>query len=255
MGAEDKAGELDLRDRAALLFREATDQKLATVLVFEGAGLGAIYGALTRLTQILDPRRFRCLNIKAAPLPTRRRPFLQEYWQELPAAGDLLILHGAYYHKLALWTMSSRPPSDQRLQSLCEEIQDFERSLAHNGVATIKIFCTPRGETVRSELKDLKLEGELKRELRRSWKKEMGDLARYQAALRPLLLAANTYEAPWYEPPGVNDRAVSYSILDYLVRRMEERLKIDSRQATADFDEAMRRMREFSRKLVAGEEG
>ncbi len=255
MLATPKPGELDIRDRLALLFRESAERRLATVLVFEGGGLGAIYGAITRLTQILDPRRFRCTRVPVDLAASRRRPFLLEYWRPLPAAGDLWIVHGGYYHKLALWRQSRRPPDEDRLRSVYEEINDFERTLGHNGYCVIKIFCGARLASVRGELRTLKLENELRRELRRRWEQEIDDLPLYESHLRPALLATNTYEAGWFESPGLDERAQSYTTLEYLIQRLEERLQIDSRQATADFDAGMARMRDFARKLSIEEGG
>ena len=152
-----KSLELDQKDRLACLLREAVAQKkLATIVIFEGAGVAGILHTIQRMCQTLDPRHY---YVHHFPEPVKHRPvlFLREYWQKLPLMGDLAIYDGSYYHNwiaAELAAKKSQKKAEKKYRAgLIEEIKNFERTLADNGYLILKVRVARREKDLKKDLK------------------------------------------------------------------------------------------------------
>jgi AMP-polyphosphate phosphotransferase len=252
MNGAAKSEALETRDRLALLFREAQHKGLGSLLIFEGPGLGGVTATISRLAQVLDPRHFSVLHFPRDSAPLAGRPFLYEYWRQLPRYGDLCILHGSYYHKLVSFARDA-DLSKKRRRDLIQEILDFERALSQNNYVVFKIFIRPLHAGLKKELKKSGLSAVVRNSLRKRWKALIHDRDAYEDAFTAVRRATDVYEGPWYEPGGETERELAYSVFGYLIARMEEALEIDSRVAVQTFDDQMRKMRTLAGRLGEAE--
>lgn len=243
MNGAAKSEALETRDRLALLFREAQHKGLGSLLVFEGPGLGGVTATISRLAQVLDPRHFSVLHYPRETPLVAGRPFLYEYWRQLPRYGDLCILHGSYYHKLVSLARDDDGLPRKRRRDLIQEILDFERALSQNNYLVFKIFIRPLHAGLKKELKRSGLSAVVRQSLRKRWKALIHDRDAYEEAFTQVRRATDVYEGPWFEPGGETERELAYSVFGYLIARLEEALEIDSRRAVLNFDEQMRKMR------------
>src|SRR5215470_4542696 len=76
---------------------KATGQRV--VVVFEGRDAAGKGSAIKRITEYLSPRVAR---IAALPMPTERQRtqwYFQRYVEELPAAGELVLMDRSWYNR------------------------------------------------------------------------------------------------------------------------------------------------------------
>lgn len=95
VGLSEKKYERRLRELRTRLFelqRACWTGKLASVVVFEGWTASGKSDAIAKLTQRLDPRRFRLHGIRAPRTYETVMPWLWRYWLKLPKYGVLAIL-------------------------------------------------------------------------------------------------------------------------------------------------------------------
>jgi len=94
------------------------------IVVLEGwdtAGKGRF---VRRLGWALDPRSFKVYPI-AAPLSRQRgRHYLQRFWEELPDPGQIVVFDRSWYGRVLV----------ERVDGGYEEINEFERTMADDGV-------------------------------------------------------------------------------------------------------------------------
>lgn len=247
--ATPESSELEKKDRLALLFREAVQQKkTGVILIFEGSGVAGILYTIHRLCQVLDPRHYdvhRFPDMKSTESSTHLPP-LHEYWCKLPILGDLAIFDGSYYYK-AICGKFDRKGRKQ----FVEEIQNFERTLADNGYLVLKIRVDRHKKDLKKELKkdraSILRKSILQRRLRRLFKDFDGRVK----DLKRIVRKTDTAHAPWFSPPADDVRSVAMTVFDYLIARLEEDLSVDSRSAVAEFDEAMERVRRMRQQTTA----
>ena len=260
----EKSPELDRKDRLALLFREAAERKLGVFLIFEGTGVVGILESIQELSEILDPRHYDVHHFPDSDddrrSDVRNRPLLYTAWQRLPRHGNLGILDGSYYHRLARAEIAGRLNEElsakefkKLRKGLLRDIQAFEQGLADNGYLVLKVRVTRRAKDLKKDLKkDEKKNsvGAVRRDLWRSRVKALKkDYDEFVSVLDGLVEKTQfNPHAVWFTPPPAAPGETATAVCDYLIARLEEHLSMDSRRAVAEFDEAMaalRRLREI----------
>ncbi|MCR9143271.1 MAG: hypothetical protein NXI24_13530 [bacterium] len=240
------ASELERKDRLALLFREAVQQKgPGVILVFEGVGVAGIVHTIHRLCQVLDPRHYeahRFPDEKKADAVFQIGPPLHDYWKRLPKFGDLAIFDGSYYSQAMLADLDRK-----ERKAFIEEIRNFERTLADNGYLVLKICITRREKDLKKELKKERASVLRKALLQKRMRRLFKDFDDRVEELKRLMRKTDAPHAAWFAPPVGDSREVARAVFDYLIARLEEALSLDSRTAVAEFDEAMERVRQMRR--------
>ncbi|WP_142849685.1 polyphosphate kinase 2 family protein [Telmatospirillum sp. J64-1] len=109
------------------------------IMVFEGWDASGKGGTIRRLTERLDPRGCKVWPI-AAPKPEEQgRHYLWRFWQRLPEAGTIAIFDRSWYGRVLVERVEgfAKPEEWQRAY---EEINQFEKMLADDGVRIVKLF-------------------------------------------------------------------------------------------------------------------
>jgi len=242
-----KNPELEKTDRVALLFRAAQDQQKGVMLILEGTGLCGLVHTRDELTSFLDPRHFEVHHFPGyETAPERKDPFLHHYWMHLPRYGDLAIFDGSYYHEWVRRTLKGKLKKKEQ-ELWIDDIRNFEKSLSANGYIVLKVRFRRHLDDLKKELKaDRKLKSRSTL-LRKRAKFLIEEHSKYESHLDGLTQHTGSPEAPWFTPTEGGGKEIRSHVLDYIIARLEEHLNVDSRQAVADYDQAMKLMRELER--------
>ena len=130
-------GDLRARTRRAATgaLTEATTSKRfrdkGLVVAFEGNDAAGKGGAIRRVREALDPRRFRVHGVAAPTDEERARPYLWRFWRNVPRRGDVAIFDRSWYGRVLVERVEGFAETDDWMRAY-QEINDFERELHEN---------------------------------------------------------------------------------------------------------------------------
>lgn len=109
------------------------------VIVFEGWGASGKGTSIAELTSRLDPRGFRVYPISSPSAREDRYPWLYRFWLKMPARGEISIFHSSWYRRVLYERLRGTISKEDVLRAY-QDIQEFERTLADDGVVIIKFW-------------------------------------------------------------------------------------------------------------------
>jgi AMP-polyphosphate phosphotransferase len=190
-------------------------------IVFEGWDAAGKGGAIKRLVEPLDPRHVHIAPF-AAPTPDElRHHFLWRFWPPLPGWGGMTIFDRSWYGRVLVERVENLATEVQWRRAY-DEINDFEHSLAEEGMVVIKLWM------------HLSHEEQLRRFERRrddplkSWKLTDEDWrnrekrAQYDEAVSDMLRLTDGPLAHWDVISSENKRNGRVEVIETVIRRMEE---------------------------------
>jgi AMP-polyphosphate phosphotransferase len=202
---EDKAAyekQLARRQKRLLRIQQTYwHKKLRAVLVFEGWDAAGKGGAIRRLTEPLDPRGIHVWPVGAPSEAEQGRHYLWRFWQRLPERGTIAVFDRSWYGRVLVERVQglARPEEWERAY---DEINEFERLLADDGVRIVKLFLHITPEEQLERFRE-RLANPYKR-----WKLTDEDLRNrarwddYVAAIHDMFDRTSTVAASWHAVPA-----------------------------------------------------
>lgn len=129
----------EAQGRIAILSRKPKFQERSVVVVFEGSDAGGKGGAIRRLTQALDARLYRTVQIAAPSEEERAHPYLWRFWRHVPAFGRFTIYDRSWYGRVLVERVEKLAREVEWLRAY-GEINDFEAQLHKHGVVVVKFW-------------------------------------------------------------------------------------------------------------------
>jgi len=108
-------------------------------VLFEGWDASGKGGALKRLVEPMDPRHVRVAQFAAPTYDEKRHHFLWRFWPVLPGFGGMTVLDRSWYGRVLVERVEGFA-TDEEWGRAYEEILQFERSLASEGMILIKFW-------------------------------------------------------------------------------------------------------------------
>ncbi|WP_424361078.1 polyphosphate:AMP phosphotransferase [Methylocystis parvus] len=109
------------------------------VIVFEGNDAAGKGGAIRRVREALDPRRFRVHGVAAPTDEERARPYLWRFWRNIPRRGDVAIFDRSWYGRVLVERVEGFAEPEDWMRAY-QEINDFERQLGETGYLVVKFW-------------------------------------------------------------------------------------------------------------------
>ncbi|RME25344.1 MAG: polyphosphate:AMP phosphotransferase [Deltaproteobacteria bacterium] len=190
--------------RLNLLHRRARQQRLSTILVFEGWDAGGKGGAIRRLLPAIDARSVQVIPIARPTDEEYAHHYLWRFWRHLPRAGRVTIFDRSWYGRVLVERVEGFATEDEWRRAYTE-INHFESQLVAHGDVVLKFWLhiTPEEQLARFEAraatphKAWKLTDE-------DWRnRERWD--DYVAAVHDMVERTSTRQAPWILVEG-NDK-------------------------------------------------
>ena len=206
------------------LAQKAYEERVSTILVFEGVDAAGKGGAIQRLTAALDARAYQVIPVAAPTDEEHAQHYLWRFWRYLPRAGRVTIFDRSWYGRVLVERIEDFA-SDAAWRRAYGEINDFEEQLIDHGTVVAKFWIhIDKDEQLKrfkareaTPYKRWKITDE-------DWRnREKWD--HYEAAVDDMVTHTSTAFAPWTLVEGNDKRFARIKVIKTLCRQLEGALK------------------------------
>jgi polyphosphate kinase 2 (PPK2 family) len=202
------------------------DKKIGPPLccVFEGWDASGKGGAIKRLVAPLDPRHVRVSQFAAPTYDEKRHHFLWRFWPKLPGWGGMSVFDRSWYGRVLVERVEGFATKEQ-WQRAYEEIVEFERTLAAEGMIIVKFWMHVSPEEQLRRFEDRA------NDPLRTWKLTDEDWRnrekrnKYEKAIGEMLERCDPPWAPWHVIPGDNKHYARLAVVEAVCDSVEAELK------------------------------
>jgi polyphosphate:AMP phosphotransferase len=186
--------ELQRRLTAATTAKSFRERGL--ILAFEGNDAAGKGGAIRRVREALDPRRFRVHGVAAPTDEERARPYLWRFWRNIPRRGDVAIFDRSWYGRVLVERVEGFAEPEDWMRAY-QEINDFERQLSEAGYLVAKFWLAISREEQLRRFQDREAKAFKRYKLTPDdWRnREKWDL--YDEAMTDMVDRTSSRAAPW----------------------------------------------------------
>jgi polyphosphate kinase 2 (PPK2 family) len=125
--------------RLLKLQRKVIEKGIALCVAYEGADAAGKGGNIKRLTEALDPRGYEVHPIGAPGAGEKAHHWLRRFWLRLPPRGRIGIFDRTWYGRVLVERVEKFAKKEE-WQRAYREINDFERTLADDGMVLVKFW-------------------------------------------------------------------------------------------------------------------
>jgi polyphosphate kinase 2 (PPK2 family) len=188
---------------------------------FEGWDASGKGGAIKRLVGPMDPRHVRVVQFAAPTHDEKRHHFLWRFWPSLPGWGGMAVFDRTWYGRVLVERVEGFASEDEWTRAY-DEINNFERGLADEGMVLIKFWLHISSE---EQLKRFK---KREKDPLKSWKltdedwrnREKRDA--YEDAVEEMIARTSVEpHAPWHLIPGDSKRYARVAVIDTVIEEIE----------------------------------
>src|SRR5262245_9731353 len=250
--------EAGVKRLSALQDRLYADDRWAILVILQGIDTSGKDGVIKHVMSGVNPQGCEVHSFKAPSESEIDHDFLWRASMVLPTRGRIGIFNRSYYEESIVVRVHPEFLQNQRLPKQLitddiwdqrfEDINNFERYLAHNGVLTVKFFLNI---SKKEQLQRLvaRIDDPEKR-----WKFRTGDVeerklwAPYMHAYEETIRNTATKHTPWYVVPSDHKWFTRIVVAATLVERLE---RLDLHYPKLD-DAAVRQLERVRAELTAG---
>jgi polyphosphate kinase 2 (PPK2 family) len=189
------------------------------ILLLEGFDAAGKGGCIRTITGHLDPRG---VAVHAVGPPTKEeqgRHWLYRFWRDLPEPGTIALFDRTWYGRVLVEKVEGLA-KPARIHDAYREINEFERTLADDGVKILKFFL---GVSRDQQLKrfEERLDDPYKQ-----WKLSEHDIRnrsnwnKYVKATDKMFENTNTRQIPWHLVPADHKAAARVEVLERIVKEL-----------------------------------
>lgn len=216
-----------LQQRLYDLEKACWDHGVPTVILFEGWDAAGKGTAISALTQRLDPRGFKLYPITMARTYEQRRPWLWRFWLKVPNRGEMVIFDRSWYGRVLMDRVEGKVP-EKSWRDAYRDITEFERMLADDGTAILKLFLHISKKEQKERFQALE------KDPLEAWRVTADDWARhkkygeYLGAIEEMLEWTESEFAPWTIVEATSKWFARKKIFEALIGVLEKRLGADA---------------------------
>ena len=200
------------------------------LVVFQGMDASGKDEAIRDVLSAADARGVATTQIKKAGGHDLRRPFLFRAVEAMPLRGQIGILNRSYYEDVVRTRVDPERLDEENLPDGAREhlwrtryrqINDFEKLLAENGIAVLKLFMHVSKEVQRGRLLERIDDPD------KNWEFSEDDITArrhwddYERAYDAALAATSTAHAPWRVVPADRPWAARAAVAREVVAALE----------------------------------
>lgn len=192
----------------------------SVLILFQGMDASGKDGAVKKVLEFVNPAGVETANFKTPSAEELAHDFLWRVHKAVPRYGNIGVFNRSHYEDV-LVVRVLRLVSQEVWKGRYEQINDFERMLARNGVVLLKFFLhiskAEQAERFQARLDDP----------RKSWKFSKTDLemrrrwGEFQKGFQDMINHCSTEHAPWHVVPADRKWYRDFVIAQAVVERLE----------------------------------
>ncbi len=197
------------------------EKRHAVLIVLQGIDAAGKDGVCWHVMQALNPQGVAVTGFKQPTSTEKEHDFLWRVHPHTPGLGQIAVFNRSHYEDVLVVRVHDLAPKSVWSKRY-DQINDFERLLADNGVAILKFFLLISPE------EQLKRFGERLDDPMRQWKISDSDYAErakwddYIDAYEAMLEKCSTKHAPWYVIPSNHKWFRNLAVSEILAETLED---------------------------------
>jgi polyphosphate kinase 2 (PPK2 family) len=205
------------------LHKACWDHKVPSMIVFEGWDASGKGSAVNVLTEPLDPRGFKLYPIQAPRYDEMQRHWLYRFWLKVPRRGQLVIFDRSWYGRVGVERVEKLTPR-KLWRAAYQEIVDFERVLADDGVVIMKFFLHISAKEQRRRFERIEKDPFSKWQVTKEDWEHHKKYDEYWQAYEDMLAQTDTAWGPWTLVESTSRYYAQHKILSTIINRLEAKL-------------------------------
>ncbi|WP_413533071.1 polyphosphate kinase 2 [Empedobacter brevis] len=192
------------------------------LIIFEGRDAAGKGGTISRITEFLNPKKYR---VEALPKPTEIEQgqwYFQRYFKKLPNAGETVFFDRSWYNRAVVEPVFGFCTNDQYAKFI-KQVTEVEQLLQDDGIILVKIFLSISKNEQAERLQDRK-ENELKH-----WKlgpldqkaQELWDV--YSNYIEKMFQQTGTKSSPWIEIETDDKKTARILAMKSIISQLENK--------------------------------
>jgi polyphosphate:AMP phosphotransferase len=199
-------------------------KRISTVLVFEGVDAAGKGGAIRRVTDAVDARLRRVIQIAAPTDEEKAHHYLWRFWRHVPRGGRMAVFDRSWYGRVLVERVEGFTSHANWARAYLE-INDFEQQLTQSGVVLQKFWLQISKEEQLARFqarentpyKRYKITDEDWRN-REKWDE-------YRAAVNEMLARTSALHAPWHLIAGNDKPFARIQVLEKVTDALREAVR------------------------------
>ncbi|HUA85886.1 MAG TPA: hypothetical protein VMB85_18640 [Bryobacteraceae bacterium] len=199
------------------------DHKISSIVVVEGWDAAGKGGAISTLTQRLDPRGFKVYTIPPPRSYEQGFPWLWRFWLKVPNRGEMVIFDQSWYGRV-LEERVTRAIPKPAWRAAFRDILDFERLLADDGTVILKFFLHIDRKTQKRRFRKIQADPLEAWRITRADRERQRNYDQYRIAIEEMLELSEAEYAPWTIVEATSRWWARKKILEAVIAALEHRL-------------------------------
>ena len=213
-----------LQQRLYALQLACRDAGIPVIIVFEGWAAAGKDAALKLLTHHLDPRGVTIYDIQSPRTYEMHMPWLWRFWRKIPSYGEIAIFYHSWYSRVLEERVEATLPK-QDWPKAYRDIVNFERTLANDGYAIVKLFFHISKEAQAQRFRQLEQDPLSKWRVRPYHWERHAKYDQYAIAIEEMLKRTNSNHAPWTIIAASDRRWARIATFETTIRQIEATLQ------------------------------
>jgi polyphosphate:AMP phosphotransferase len=196
----------------------------STVLVFEGVDAGGKGGAIRRLTNAIDSRLYRTIQVAAPTDEEKAHHYLWRFWRHVPRAGRISVYDRSWYGRVLVERVEGFA-TEQEWRRAYAEINEFEQQLTESGIVVLKFWLhIDQDEQLRRFKERERVPYKQHKITEEDWRNRE-KWEDYKLAVNEMVIRTSTENAPWHLIAGNDKKYARIAVLEAVTERMSAALK------------------------------
>ncbi len=219
----------ELAIRLGVVQREAKELGIPALVNIEGLDASEKGKLLNQMLLEIDARAYEVYSTHASHKEPRLYPLLWRFWNHTPAKGLIQFYdRGPYYLVLDSWAEGMI--GNSKINQYWEHIRNFERQLADDGVAIVKIFLTVPKKDQAKRFQKLEENPKTKwRVSEKDWRRH-DQYKPYMEQVDAMIKATDAPYAKWEVIDTKTIRDASIQLYLTIIRKLEKAIDEKRRQ-------------------------
>ena len=198
-------------------------EKRSALILFEGWDAAGKGGAIRRITQALDARRYQVVPIAAPSDEERAQHYLWRFWRHLPRDGRFTLYDRSWYGRVLVERVEGFA-SEAEWRRAYAEINEFEQQLHESGVILVKLWLhISKAEQLR-RFKAREETAFKKYKISQDDYRNRSRWLAYERAVNDMVARTSSPDAPWHLVAANDKRHARLEVLDQVCDRLRSSL-------------------------------